>query len=56
LRREERGEGKDFLMGAQIGSRTEGMRKRWRIGAAIVAVGGWGRELEVSLEMPGFLD
>lgn len=41
MRREERGEGKDFLMGWLMGCRREGMRKRWRIEVAIVAEGGW---------------
>jgi hypothetical protein len=41
LRREERGDGKDLAMGAERGSRAEGMRKRRRIEMAIVGAGHW---------------
>lgn len=41
FRREERGEGKDFLRGKERGSRIEGIRKRWSIEAAIVVGDGW---------------
>ena len=56
MRRDERGEGKDFLRGAERGSRIEGMRKRWRIETAIVGVWGLAMAEMMGVSCERFLD